>query len=246
MNSLKIQIVDDDIDFAEGIADILAANGHAITLARNGEEAIAQKLSAAFDLTLMDIKMPGLDGIETYRRYKRIDPHSNVYLMTGFAPEAQRDDALTEGALGVLSKPLDIDALLTVVGRFSGAALVLVVDDDHDFVESVEDILQAQGYAVETAFSGTEAIEKISANGYKAVVLDLRMGKVSGLDVFRRMRELEATLPTIIVTAYLDEERRKLEEIRTDQIQAVFSKPLNPEQFLAIIGRIGAQSQENI
>lgn len=242
MKSLKIQIVDDDRDFAEGISDILRSNGHATVLARNGEEAISQKEHEAFDLTLMDIRMPGLNGVETYHCFKAIDLKSNVYMMTGFAVEELREAALAEGALGILDKPLDIDKLLKIVARLAGRALVLIVDDDRDFVESLKDILHAEGYPVDTAFSGTEAIEKIEANGFKAVVLDLRMAEVSGLDVFRCMQELDMHVPTIIVTAYLVEERGSLDAVPLDQFEAVFSKPIDPDRFLAVLEKIDAES----
>ena len=119
MRPLTIQVVDDDEDFAESIADILDLEGYQTLLAHSGEEAIRQREREHVDLTLMDIRMPGLDGVETLRQFKAIDPHADVFMMTGFAIGAVREAAMSEGARGIMTKPVAAESLLDAVSAFN-------------------------------------------------------------------------------------------------------------------------------
>ena len=67
----------------------------------------------------------------------------------------------------------------------------------------------------------------------------MRMEPVSGLEVFERIKQLEHELPTIIVTAFLEEERVNLERIANEQIHAVLTKPVDPDQLLEILEQLG-------
>ena len=96
-------------------------NGCDTLVAHTGEEAISQKRTESFDVTLMDVAMPGLDGMETYLRYRDIDPGANVYMMTGYSADERREQVLAAGVRDVLHKPLDIARLLDVVGRGRGS-----------------------------------------------------------------------------------------------------------------------------
>ena len=240
---MKIQIVDDDVDFAESMAEVLQVEGHETALAHSGEAAITQLQHDSFDLTFMDIRMPGLNGLETYRRMKAINPQSNVYMMTGFAVGQISAQAIEEGVLGIMPKPLDFDAILALIDQFDAGALVLLVDDDPDFVAAVRDVLDDAGHVVMTALTGQQAIAHLGTTGFKAVVLDLRLGEIGGLDVFRYIQQVNDSLPTIIVTAYLDEEGEALDKVRTEQIKAVLPKPLNAEDLIRIIDELNGNAR---
>jgi two-component system, NtrC family, response regulator HydG len=112
----RIFIVDDDRDHAESIADILAMHGHEVDLAFTGEDAVRRFAEAYFDLTLMDVKLPGMNGVETFLALRKQRADAQVIMMTGFSVEQLLSRAIENGARGVLYKPLAIPELLRVVG----------------------------------------------------------------------------------------------------------------------------------
>ena len=113
--SLHILIIDDDRDHAESVADILAMRGHKIDIAGSGEAGIAKFGEGGVDVVLMDVKMPGMNGVEAFFAIRRIKPDAQVVMMTGFSLEELVEKALVNGAIGTLRKPLAIQQLLQTI-----------------------------------------------------------------------------------------------------------------------------------
>jgi two-component system, NtrC family, response regulator HydG len=111
----RIFIVDDDHDHAESIADILAINGHEVEMAFSGEQAVRRFAEREFDLTLMDVKLPGMNGVEAFFELRRQRADAQIVMMTGFSVEQLLARAVLNGARGVLYKPLAIPELLRAV-----------------------------------------------------------------------------------------------------------------------------------
>ena len=115
MSSLEVLIVEDDEDFADSVAEMLALDEHQVTVLASGEEAVANYDEKVFDLVLLDIKLPGMSGLECLRAIRTINPIANVVMMTGTNPEQNRQEAKDSGALYVLQKPFDPLRLLELV-----------------------------------------------------------------------------------------------------------------------------------
>jgi len=112
---LAILVVDDDPGMIETLGDILEMRGYRVAAASDGSQAIDLAGEKSFDLTLMDIKMPGINGVETLKELKKIAPAMKFIMMTAYAYEHLIQEALAEGALAVLRKPLDINELLNLI-----------------------------------------------------------------------------------------------------------------------------------
>ena len=129
----SILIVDDNISLCKTMSFILGRKSYAVSTAKDGPEAIVRVQERPFDMIFMDIKMPIVDGVEAYRRIKEIRPEAVVMMMTAYAVEDLVQQALEEGAFGIVYKPLDIEKVVAVIeeaGKVKEGALILVVDDD--------------------------------------------------------------------------------------------------------------------
>ena len=112
---LNIFIVDDDREFARSLHLLLKVEGYETELAFSGEEAIGKFRARGFDIVFVDMRMPGMNGIACLEGLRRIDPDAKMLLMTAYGTRDTMTDALSSGALGVLSKPLDVDDLLVAL-----------------------------------------------------------------------------------------------------------------------------------
>ena len=119
MRSLRIIVVDDNRDFAESIAEVLSAKGHDVIVSFSGRHAVSTCARESFDLALLDIKMPGLNGVESLSRIRRIRPDANVVMMTAYSVDELLQRAIDEGALGVLRKPFPLQDLDDMLGSLS-------------------------------------------------------------------------------------------------------------------------------
>jgi general secretion pathway protein E len=125
----NILIVDDDADMCETLSDILRDKGYGVVVARDGSKAVAEAGRQNFDLALIDIMMPGMNGVETLREIQKTDPDTTTMIMTGHsALEGMVSEALAAGVDGVLYKPFEIDTIVRMIeGRAelrAGPALI--------------------------------------------------------------------------------------------------------------------------
>jgi len=109
---LRICVLDDHVDVAESLGEILELRGHEVTLVHNGQDAIKAYAGADFDVGFFDVKMPGTNGVESFLEIVRRKPDSKIVMMSGFADDSLIAKALEGGALGLLRKPFDGEDLL--------------------------------------------------------------------------------------------------------------------------------------
>jgi len=118
----SILIIDDDADMCETLSDILEDKGYRVVVARDGSTALTEVGNRHFDLALIDIMMPGMNGVETLRGIKRADPEITTMIMTGHsALEGMVSDALKVGVDGVLYKPFEINTIVEMIENKSEA-----------------------------------------------------------------------------------------------------------------------------
>jgi two-component system response regulator HydG len=230
--SVRILIVDDDRDHAESIADLLELRGYQTELALSGEAAAARFREVDFDLVFMDVKLPGMNGVETFFEFRRIRPAAKVMMMTGYSVAELVAQAVENGALGVLHKPFAIEDLLAALEQVKPRGMVLVADDDPEFAASVEPLLAGRGYSVAIARTGEEAVAK--AVGIDCLILDLRMPTLSGLEVYRRIKAAGRVIPTIFITGFSDDGDAELAQVK-QLSEGFLTKPFDPAVLLLAV-----------
>ena len=117
MDKLKILLVDDEEEFLEPTAARLTRRGVLCATARNGEEALQALAGAEYPCAVVDVRMPGMDGLELLRRMRRDYPQTTVILLTGHASVELGVQGMELGAFEYLLKPVDIDDLLDTARR---------------------------------------------------------------------------------------------------------------------------------
>ncbi|MGE4533716.1 ATP-binding protein [Halomonas sp.] len=119
----RLLAVDDNRANRELLGALLAGPGVEVTLAASGEEALSLARQARFDLVLMDIRMPGMDGIAATRALRHLGPewsHTPIVAVTAHALEVERRRLLASGLDDVITKPLDAERLATLMARHLG------------------------------------------------------------------------------------------------------------------------------
>ena len=111
----RILVVDDEKELAEIVAEQLVNAGHEAGVAYDGVEAVLSVLDHHWDIVLMDIRMPKLDGINALRIIHKVAPKVVVINFTGQAWQTDITEALKLGAYGVLFKPISLDEVLKTI-----------------------------------------------------------------------------------------------------------------------------------
>ncbi len=115
MAKASILIVDDDESILETLSIILEDNGYSIDIAKNGEEAIKKSMEKFYNLALLDIKLPDMEGTKLLTKMKETRPKMVKIMITGYASLQNAIDALNLGAEAYIMKPLDPEGLLKTI-----------------------------------------------------------------------------------------------------------------------------------
>jgi CheY-like chemotaxis protein len=124
-DTASILVVDDNPSMAKTLADIIGIEGFEVHAAHSGQEALAILQYNPVDILLTDVVMPDMNGVELYRETRKTYPKLVTILMTAYAADDIIHQGLAEGIKTVLTKPLDIDFLLTLFSAYKR----LIVED---------------------------------------------------------------------------------------------------------------------
>jgi len=241
-----ILIVDDDLGMCETLCDIMEDKGYRTVIALSGHEAVQKAKQVAFDVILMDIKMPGMNGVETFKEIKKMHPETAVVMMTAYAVEDLIREALHEGAYGVLHKPLDMERTIGLIEGVREGGLILVVDDDPNTCATLSDILEAKGYQVGTALSGEEAIEIARENKYDMIFMDIKLPTINGLQTYLAIREINPQVVAVMMTAYRLDMSDLVEEALKKDAYACLYKPFDVEEVIHLVDEICRRKRQRV
>jgi DNA-binding NtrC family response regulator len=232
----RILVVDDDREMVRTLCDVLRLHGWDAQGRLSGEEGVDAVSHSVFDAVLMDIKMTGMNGVDALRAMKKTRPDVCVVLMTAYASAELLSQAVDEGALQVLSKPVPLRQLTARLEEvLCQGRPVLIVDDDRESQREIASLLRAKGYEALRAGSLEEALVLLESSHPVAAVLDLPLEHLEPRDVVVAIKRLSPAVTLILSSGT----PRLLEEATTELpagfVHATLEKPFAPEQLLELL-----------
>ena len=236
----SIIVVDDEASVRDVVSRVLREEGYEVTSAASGREALEVTARRTFDLMFLDIRMPGMNGLDVLTLMSAGSPSTPVVMLTGVTSDDAENEAVQREAFAYLTKPCDLtevtdiankllaegaqaknakeyeESLLNSVadalrGTDRDAAIdttdsvpsgsILVVDDEASVRDVVSRILKEEGYEVDTAVNGHEALKKADRQHFDLMFLDIRMPGMSGLEVLSEMAKKHPATTVIMLTA---------------------------------------------
>ncbi|MGB9894129.1 MAG: sigma-54-dependent transcriptional regulator, partial [Candidatus Saccharicenans sp.] len=116
-NNILIHLIDDEPIIHDVLGQLLTAEGYQVEMSSSGEEALPKFEEQKYDLILLDLLMPGMDGLEVLKRIKKIDPEAPVIIITAFGSVESALSAIKMGAYDYIQKPFKNDELLMTISR---------------------------------------------------------------------------------------------------------------------------------
>ncbi len=243
----KILVVDDNKEFCKNVTDILEMRGYEVMTAHDGFQGLEMVKQDGFDLVLMDIRMPAMNGVETFKRLKEIAPETRVIMVTAFAVEDLIREALREGAYGILNKPLDFDELFELINQAGlGGEMILVADDDENLCNNMKDVLEDSGYRVSVAYDGNTAVEMAGKNNFDIVLVDLKMPIMNGLETYMAIKNIRPDIVAIVITGYAKDMSDMVQEAIKKNAYTCLEKPINMDTLFSILQRVKEQKDKGI
>lgn len=217
---IKVLLVDDEEDFLSSAARALEKRGLEVQTAQDGAEAFERIERHPVDVVVLDVKMPGLDGVEVFRRLKKEGQRLPVIILTGHGSIPQAFEVSREGVYNYLAKPCDMDDLAGMIKEAAQAhaavakekkleedmsaaiVSVLIVDDEVELLASLKPVLERRKMTILTAQSGEEALSKLQKGTVDVVVLDIKMPGMDGLEVLQRIKRDFPAVEVLLLTGH--------------------------------------------
>jgi DNA-binding NtrC family response regulator len=222
-----ILIVDDDVDTCRNLSDILTDLGYRVDTANDGPTALKLVQQRRYDVALLDLKMPGMDGLTLYREIKKLRAGTVAIIVTAYASRAVAEEAFTAGAWKIVPKPIDFPNLVGLVDEALDQPMVMVVDDDTDLCTNLWDLLHQQGYRVCIAHDEASAAEQLKEQRFKIVLIDLKLPQGDGTSVLRLVHEAHPQARTILITGYRSETEQIIQRALAEGADTVCYKPFD-------------------
>lgn len=234
----RILLVDDNEEFLDSTRDVLEDKGYEVITAKSGEGALIKVVSDPFDIVIMDIKMPGMNGVESFMEMKRLRPDLRVILITAYSVESLIRQALTEGVYAVLGKPLDMRHLFSFIekARTGGkGGLILVADDDCTFCDGLSDVLTREDFRVVMAHDGKEAVRQAETSPFDILLIDMKLPVLNGLETYRRIKQAKPDTIAIVISGYAGEMDALIRQALDENALCFLGKPINMKHLLELL-----------
>ncbi len=232
----RILVVDDNIDYCEGIIDFLEMEGFDAIGVHDGFKALETIEEEEFDMVLMDVRMPGMDGVETFHKIKEVSPDTPTILMTAFAVESRIREALRGGVFGAFQKPVDNERLLCSIKKtFSGGAVIMIADGDNEHCSDILGRFAEKGYRGVVVRDHKTAVQMASENKFDIIILDAKQKDTDGFEIYQKIRDFRPDVNIIIITDSKKKTENQTDQISKDDACALFEKPLDIENLIEFV-----------
>jgi len=242
----RVLIVDDEADTCANLADILSELGYDVDTAQDGFAALALVAAKPYDVALLDLRMPRMDGLELYRRIREISAGTMAIVVTAYASSDTARSVLQAGAWQIVPKPVHVERLLTVVTEALETCHVLVVDDDQDLCEDLWELLRQRGCRVHLAHDVPEAERAIAQHAFHVVVLDMKLPTGEGVQLLHTLREADPNTRTLLITGYRSEMESKVQAALEAGASAVCYKPFDVGRLLSTVQALSGRGSRTL
>ena len=139
----KVLLVDDEEDFIETLSQRLEMRGLNVSAATRGEDAVSLAEKQSFDAIVVDLAMPGMDGLETLKLIKENNPDAEIIMLSGQGTVKASTQAMKLGAEDFLEKPVDIKELLEKIDELKNKRILVLQNQS---IEEIEQILKTKAW----------------------------------------------------------------------------------------------------
>ena len=258
-----ILVVDDERVFCDLLKTVLGSHGHEVFTAYSGREALDLFSQHRPQFTLLDLRMPEMNGIEVLRQIRTIDASAAVMILTAWGSDALEKQARQLGVTDFLSKTLALDTIITSMERFLPPTTeavkppsppvekpkeksapskvpetdrILLIESNADASNDLKQFLTKRGFHIEAARDGSAALQFLNKAMPRLIVLNMDLTGMGGLAVMRELRAKKYTGGIIMLCSAEDETLLNL-AIDMGSVD-ILGKPVDPER-LAVAIQVG-------
>jgi DNA-binding NtrC family response regulator len=236
--SLEILVADDDRDVAESLSEILDMAGHKVHLAFHAEQASELLRRYEFNTVFLNVKLPGMNSIQSFAALRKIKPDGKVVMMTGHTIVQLAAQASAGGVAKVLDAPFTMEAMAEELEDLGPGGILMIDSAAPDFGAALQSALAEHDKRLGIARSAEDPQGILESGGCDVLLLDTRRPVIRDLETYLDLKERGHVVPTVLVGRYARVEStgaRAGEDLANTE---VFFKPFDPAQVLKLLDGI--------
>jgi two-component system, NtrC family, response regulator HydG len=241
-NSLRVLVVDDDKDNALSMAELLEMEGHSVLAVHSGEDALEASQRENFNVSFMDVMLPGMNGVESFLRIRSLRPQARVYMMTGYSVEQLLVQALNGGALGVLEKPHDPAMILELARQVGPTGLVLAPPTldaaGLDAGRHIHATLEQHGLRCNHVTDMRASSLQQRSNDI--LVIDVPVPMLEGIAFYKQVVAAGQNAPVVLVPHARGVIANPAEPLLDVRLTGVLNKPFDPMELITNLPELAA------
>lgn len=234
-------VVDDDRSMVKTLADVLTLKGWDVSTAFDGRAAVAAVVKEKFDVVLMDVKMPSMDGVSAFKMMKAANPDVRVVLMTAYAAHELMMEAECAGVVRIIPKPVDVAALLELLaGSLDRSHPVLLIDSDAAFLKTLSEVLCLSGFDIVEAATLGQALRLMTERPPAAVLLHMHLGSATPREAVMAVQQVSPDVALVIYSGRPGAEEEARRALPPDSMHTYLQKPFAIGEVTGVLNAIGS------
>lgn len=228
MNSTKVPkalVVDDDATIRDFLTRLLNLEGIEVKTVDSGFKAIEMAKEEKFDIFFIDVRMPGIDGVDTFKEIKKICPEAKYVMMTGYSLDELLKRLEGEDIEAVITKPFEIKEIVAILEEYIREKYpeqimnVLIVESEEVVSNFFSKLFQ--NYNVTTVKSGHEALALVKEQNFDLILSDIALEDMSGVELYAKIQELKPASKIILATGDAKKTEGIIKESLYKQIKSI-------------------------
>jgi len=182
-----------------------------------------------------------MNGVDTYKKIKQMCPDTVVIMMTGYSVEELINDALEEGAFGIMYKPLDAERLMQMLDAAMAEArgeLIMLADTDMDTICLLRETFEKKGYNVVYVNDGREALSFARTLETNILFVNMELPFLNGVELYLNLKKSKASIIVIVMFSPEVDGEKLARQALSEGVYACIPKPIDPEKALALIEEV--------
>jgi DNA-binding response OmpR family regulator len=242
VRSLDILVVDDERDLASGVADILEADGHRVALAHSAEAALNLAAARAFDVVFLDVKLPGMTGVEILLALRHALPGTRIVPMTGYRIDNLLATVVGDDNFVILGAPASEHQVSEQLRDLGPGAVLVVLDSTGRLGQRLVGKLGERGAAPCLATAEAAALKAGPYSGSDVLILDLGRTVARGLEAYLAVREGGSNPKTIVIARVPGNDETTANPLRSVSVAGCLFKPFDPAELLEVVSDLAGGS----
>ncbi|MDH5767040.1 MAG: response regulator [Gammaproteobacteria bacterium] len=232
---MKILIVDDNIDLASGLYEILSIENHDVSIYDNAEEALHACTTKRFDIGFLDVKLPGMNGVNLFKEIKTLSPDTKLFIISGYRMTQIIEECSGINNIGILSEHTNNEDIVNYISNIDNTPISLTVSSSECFPVWLSKQLSDQ--KIKSLISRFDQLHMYNTNNYDVLIIETDKPLIYALIDFIDFRKSGNKTPIVLVSRNFIN-RLEPNKLHSLEFTGCLFKPFKPEDIISIVDNI--------